>query len=166
MAERPFLVGDVVEVDTVLGDVISIDLLSVKLRTFDNLLVRIPNETMVKARLTNYTHHPIRRVEIPFSVAYSSDLPKVKAVLEEVAYHHPHAFDEPEPVILFQAFGASSIDGVFRVWCQRAQVLQVRSELVVRIKQAFDAAGIEIPFPQQVVHHMGAPPLRESPAGA
>lgn len=158
MGERPFVVGDVVEIDTVLGEVMSIDLLSVKLRTFDNLLVRVPNETMVKARLTNYSHHPIRRIEVPFSVAYTSDLEQVAAVLMAVGDRHPLAFDEPAPVVLFQAFGASSIDGVFRVWCERANVLSVRSALVMQIKQAFDAAQIEIPLPQQVVHHRGAPP--------
>ncbi len=163
MGERPFVVGDVVEIDTVLGEVISIDLLSVKLRSFDNLLVRIPNETMVKARLTNYTHHPIRRVEVPFSVAYAADLKQVEAVLQAVAHHHPHAFDEPAPMILFQAFGASSIDGVFRVWTTRELVLSTRSELIVKVKQGFEAAGIEIPFPQQVVHYRATPPA--GPAG-
>jgi small-conductance mechanosensitive channel len=97
-------------------------------------------------------------VEVPFGVAYSSDLPTVERVLLEVARAHPQAFDEPAPEVRFSGFGASSVDGLFRVWTLRANAVPIRSALVVQVKQAFDEAGIEIPFPQQVVHHRSPPP--------
>ena len=64
LAEKPFAIGDTIRVGTTTGEVLSVDLLSVKLRTFDNLYVRIPNESLIKAEMTNLTKFPIRRLEI------------------------------------------------------------------------------------------------------
>ncbi|MFH1841637.1 MAG: mechanosensitive ion channel domain-containing protein, partial [bacterium] len=77
IAERPFVVGDVITVDNTTGEVLSVDLLSVKLRTFDNLYVRIPNETIIKTQVTNLTHFPIRRFDMQIGVAYKEDLDRV-----------------------------------------------------------------------------------------
>ncbi len=68
--ERSIEVGDVIKVGSTTGEVIAIDLLSTKLRTFDNLLVRIPNETMIKAEITTLTRFPIRRLDLRIGVAY------------------------------------------------------------------------------------------------
>ncbi|RXM22074.1 mechanosensitive ion channel, partial [Citrobacter sp. AAK_AS5] len=80
--ERPFVVGDVITVDDVTGEVLTIDMLSTKLRTFDNLYVRMPNETIIKSRVTNLTHFPIRRIDLRLGVAYREDLARVRAVLD------------------------------------------------------------------------------------
>ena len=152
VGERPFVIGDVIEVDTITGEVISIDMVSVKLRTFDNLLVRVPNEMLLKSRLTNNTHFPIRRADILVGVSYGEDIPRVFEVLREVANRNPLVLDEPEPALIHRGFGDSSINIQFSVWAARGPGwLEMRTSVLLEIKQAFDAAGIEIPFPQRAL---------------
>jgi small-conductance mechanosensitive channel len=152
IAERPFSVGDVIKVGETTGVVLSIDTLSAKLRTFDNKFVRIPNETLVKSEVTNITKFPIRRVDVTVSVAYKEDLAKVRAILMNIAESNPLALQEPAPLVNFHMFNASSVDLLFLVWTTRENYIQLRNELNEAVKVRFDADGIEIPFPQVVVH--------------
>lgn len=140
-------VGDVVKVGDITGEVLSVDLLSTKLRTFDNLLVRIPNETMVKTTITNLNRFPIRRVDLQIGVAYKEDLAKATELLKEVAAKNPLCLDEPAPLLIAQGFGGSSVDYQLSVWAKTENWLAVRNAMQLEIKAAFDQAGIEIPFP-------------------
>jgi len=119
LGERPFAVGDVIRVGSTTGEVVSIDLLSVKLRTFDNLFVRLPNETMIKSEITNLRRYPIRRVDLQVGVAYKEDIRKVREVLMAVADRNPLCLEEPQPLIIFQGFGDSSINHQFSVWAKQ-----------------------------------------------
>ncbi|MES2855753.1 MAG: mechanosensitive ion channel family protein, partial [Bdellovibrionota bacterium] len=85
MVERPFVVGDAIKVADLSGTVVSVDLLSSKIRTFDNLMVRIPNETLVKSNITNFSYFPIRRADISVGVSYSSIIERVEEILRDVA---------------------------------------------------------------------------------
>lgn len=155
LAERPFTVGDVVMIGQTLGEVIAIDLLSVKLRTFDNLLVRIPNETLLKSEIRNWSGFPLRRVDIPVGVSYDSDLEAVRDVLFEVADNHPLCLDEPRPLFQVLGFADSSINLQFSVWAVREEFLTVKTAMYFQIHQAFAEKGITIPFPQRVIHQAG-----------
>ncbi len=159
VAERPFVLGDVITVDAVTGEVISIDLVSVKLRTYDNLVVRVPNEAMLKSRITNLTQFAIRRMDLQLGVAYASDMDKVLAVLRDVADRLPLCLDEPEPLIIHKGFGDSAILLQFSVWADRTRFVEARTQLYLEVKKAFDTAGIEIPFPQRDLW------VRANPAG-
>lgn len=150
--ERPFQVGDVVKVDAHMGVVHSIDLLCVRLRTFDNTLIRIPNETMIKSAVTTVTAFPIRRLDVSVGVAYKENIERVMRLLREIADGLPQVLDEPEPFILFKGFGESSLDFTLGVWIVKADVVAVRNQLLPRIKQRFDAEGIEIPFPHRSLY--------------
>ena len=152
IAERPFVVGDVIAVGDVTGEVLSIDLLSVKLRTFDNLYVRVPNEEIIKSRVTNNTHFPIRRFDMQLGVAYKEDLDQVKAILMDVARANPLCLIDPEPLFIVKGFGASSLDFQFSVWAQREKWLEMRNSMHVQVKRALDEAGVEIPFPHISVY--------------
>lgn len=151
LAERPFTVGDVIMVGQTTGEVIAIDLLSVKMRTFDNLLVRIPNETLLKSEIRNMTRYPIRRVDIMLSVAYREDLERVRDVLFAVADDHPLCLDEPRPMFLFNGFADSALSIQFSAWAARENFFALKTALHIEIKKAFDREGIEIPFPQRVI---------------
>jgi small-conductance mechanosensitive channel len=152
MAEQPFVVGDVIQIGTTIGKVLSIDMMSVKLRTFDNRFVRIPNESIVKSEVTNVTRFPIRRVDMRVGVAYKEDLRKVREALLEVAAHNPLALREPEPLLIFQGYGDSSIDFLFAVWTTRENYLQLVNTLPEDVKNCFDERGIEIPFPHRTLY--------------
>lgn len=155
--ERAVQPGDVVTVGGRTGEVISVDLLSTKLRTFDNLLVRIPNETMVKSEIVSLNRFPIRRFELTVGVAYDSDLGVVQKTLLDVAHANPLCLDEPAPLLIAQGFGASSIDYMLAVWAKSEQWLTLRNSITREVKEAFDAAGIEIPFPQRTLQPAAAP---------
>jgi small-conductance mechanosensitive channel len=147
LAEEPFQVGDVITVGDVTGAVLTIDMLSVKIRTFDNKMVRIPNEALVKSQLTNVTRFPIRRVDINVGVAYKENIAHVRQVLLDVAEQNPNVLMEPEPLVIFQGYGQSSVDFLFAVWAKRESWLAVKNAITEEIKVRFDDEDIEIPFP-------------------
>lgn len=152
MAEQPFVIGDVIKVADTTGEVVSIDLLSVRLRTFDNLLVRIPNETMLKSNVTNLTHYPLRRLDMKIGIAYKENLALVRTILERVADKTPICLEEPKPLIIFLGYGESSVDLQFSVWSIREKFLELRNTMYEEVKKALDQQGIEIPFPHRVLY--------------
>lgn len=161
MGERPFVLGDVVQVGTTMGEVVAVDLLSVKLRTFDNLLVRIPNESLLRSEITNMTRHPIRRLDVPLGIAYDEDPDRVRAVLEEVADRNELCLDEPKPVFFFLGFGDSTLQLRFSVWSSTAHFFEFRTRFLGEVKRAFDAHDIEFPFPQRTLTFGGPLPVAE-----
>ncbi len=156
LGEQPFVVSDVIRVGSTTGEVVAIDLMSVRLRTFDNLMVRIPNETLLKSEITNLSHNPIRRIDYAIRVAYEADLDTVRRVLNDVADANPHCLDEPEPQLLFLEFGAQSVDIQYSVWTARERYMELKATLSQEFKAALQAHGIEIPAPQRVAWQ-GAP---------
>lgn len=152
VSEKSFELGDVVRIGDKIGTVYSIDLLSIKVKTFDNVLIRIPNQTVISNELTNVTKFPIRRYDFQVGVAYKEDLERVKAILEDVARNNPLCLEEPEPVIIFKAFGSSSIDILFGVWFEKSNWVEIRNTILIDIKKAFDREGIEIPFPHVSIY--------------
>lgn len=152
VAERPFGVGDIIQVGTTTGEVLAIDLLSVKLRTFDNLFVRIPNESLIKTEVTTLTRFPIRRFDILVGVAYKEDLKRVHEVLDSVADKNPLCLEEPKPLYIFKGFGESSLDIQFSVWARRENFLDLKNSIQEQVKDAFDEHGIEIPFPHRTLY--------------
>lgn len=149
IAERPFSIDDVIQVGGTTGEVLSIDLLSVKLRTFDNLYVRIPNETVIKSEVRTLTKFPIRRIDLQIGVAYKEDVERVREILFGLAERNPLCLDEPKPVFIFQGYGDSAVQIQFSPWALKADYLGAKNELLEEIKKAFDAEGIEIPFPHR-----------------
>ena len=147
MFERPFKLGDLIEIGETTGYVLSIDVLSIKLRTFDNRLVRLPNETVLKTELTNLTHLPLRRVDLKLGVAYKEALALVEKILLDIAKKNPLALDEPQPFMLMHGFGDSSVKFQFSVWATQANYWQLLTQLYTEVKARFDEEGIEIPFP-------------------
>lgn len=152
VSEKSFEIGDVIKIGDKAGVVYSIDLLSIKIKTFDNLLLRIPNQTIISTELTNVTKFPIRRLDFNVSVAYKEDLKQVKELLEKVAKQNPLCLDEPEPLIVFKEFGNSSIDILLGVWFEKPNFLAVKNSVFMDIKSTFDAEGIEIPFPHVTLY--------------
>lgn len=151
LIERPFKIGDVIKIGTTEGVVDSIELLSTKLRTFQNGLVRIPNEILIKTEFLNHTHFPIRRIDIEIGVAYKENIAKVKEVLFRTAAANPLCLEEPAPLFVFVGYGESSIDLKFCVWVVNDNYLDLMNSIKQEIKEAFDAEGIEIPFPQRTI---------------
>lgn len=147
VSEKSFELGDVIRIGDKSGVVYSIDLLSIKIKTFDNLLIRIPNQTVIASEVTNVTKFPIRRLDFEVSVAYKEDLERVKNILLGIAKQNPLSLDEPEPLIVFKNFGSSGIDILLGIWFEKTNYLKVKNSIFQEIKKTFDEEGIEIPFP-------------------
>ncbi len=152
LVEKPFEIGDFIEVDATIGEVVGIDMLSVKLRTPDNLYVRIPNETLIKTRVVNRSRFPIRRLDLTVGIAYAEDVERVESLLLDLAEKNPVCLEEPKPFALVTAFGPSSVDLQFSYWVPKEKVLEGRSGMMVAIKKTMDREGIEIPFPHTSVY--------------
>lgn len=152
ISEKPFEIGDVINVDGNTGIVKSIDLLSVKIQTFDNRLVRLPNENLLKSTLTNVTRFPIRRMDLKVGVAYKEDPERVKSVLTDIARGNPYCLDEPEPLIIFTDFGDSALEFLVGLWFVKTDYLKLRGTIMSQIKLRFDKEDIEIPFPHRTLY--------------
>jgi len=147
ISEKPFAVDDFIQIGDTIGMVISIDLLSIKLKTPDNRFVRIPNENMIKTEVTNLTRFDVRRVNLDVSVAYKDDLNKVIKVLKDVAAKEPLALKEPETVVFITSYADSGINLMLGVWGKTEDFFQLRTNLMIGVKESFDAEDIEIPYP-------------------
>ncbi|MDY0151251.1 MAG: mechanosensitive ion channel family protein [Candidatus Cloacimonas sp.] len=147
ISEKPFMVGDAVQIGTTVGVIESIDLLSIKLKTFDNRFVRVPNETMIKTEVINITRYPVRRANLSISVSYKEDLRHVLAILSEIAASEPLAISDPEPWLQVDSFGDSGININFGVWASKDNVVVLKTALMLSIKERFDKENIEIPYP-------------------
>ena len=147
ISEKPFVVGDVIEVNSVIGTIHSIDLLSLKLKTADNKFVRVPNETVIKTEVTNLTRFSERRATIKVSVSYKEDLKRVSELLKELALAEPKTLPEPAPVVRVDSFGDSGINLALYVWSKTEDLSDLLTNLMIRIKEAFEEHNIEIPYP-------------------
>ena len=137
--------------------------MSVKLRTLDNKFVRIPSEALVKSTVTNITRFPIRRLDVRVGVAYKESPDRARAVLLDVADKNPMALMEPEPLVIFEGFGDSSLNLHFAVWTVQENWLALKNSIQEEVKAAFDREGIEIPFPHRTLYvgsETGAFPVR------
>jgi small-conductance mechanosensitive channel len=152
MAEQPFVVDDVIQVGDTVGRVLSIDMISVKLRTFDNRFVRIPNESLVKSEVTTITRFPIRRLDVDLGVAYKEDPARVREVLLDVADSNPLCLMEPEPILIYQGYGDSSLNFRLGLWTTRENWLELKNSIHEQIKTRLDEEGIEIPFPHRTLY--------------
>ncbi|MFA6714625.1 MAG: mechanosensitive ion channel family protein [Victivallaceae bacterium] len=150
--EKPFKIGDLIKTDGQLGIIYSMDLLSVNLRTFDNLLIRIPNEKLMKATFVNITRFPIRRLDLKISIAYKDDVEHAFEVLQDIARRNPYCLDEPEPILIFQGFMDSCQEILFGVWFEKSDYVVLRNSILKEVKKRFDEEGIEIPFPHRTIY--------------
>ncbi len=162
LIERPIKVGDWVVVGSMEGTVKQINVRSTEIETFQRASVIIPNADIISSSVTNWTHKDrYGRVEVPIGVAYGTDTKKVEQTLLEVARNHDRVMRYPGPFVVFKDFGASSLDFELRAYTNDVlwKVI-IASDMRHTINERFAEEGIEIPFPQRVVHM--APPVMES----
>ena len=151
--ERPILTGDVVEVNNLLGIVSKIGVRSSRISTYDGAEVVVPNNKLISDNLINWTlTNNIRRNEIWIGVSYGSDPNQVLEVLLEVVSENKMVLKNPAPMALFEKFGESALSFRLLFWVYFQNSLKSKSDVSIAIFNRFDELGIEIPFPQRVVH--------------
>lgn len=152
--ERPVQVGDTVEFNQVLGRVRRIGIRSSTVRTYRGAEVIVPNADLVSNAVINWTlSDQLRRIDVPVGVRYGTDPEHVIEVLHEAALKVDRVMEEPEPQVLFDGFGDSSLDFLVRVWISSFdEGVRMKSAVAVAVNAALRDAGIEIPFPQRDLH--------------
>jgi len=152
--DKPFKIGDRIQVDTFYGDVLVVGTRSTRIKTIDGRIVTIPNNKITSSSVVNFSSpDPKIRYAIPITVAYGSDISRVKKVLFEVtedAIKNTEYFaDDLAPKVFFQEFGDSSLKFVIYIWARAYNIPdEVKDAINVRIAARFATEGIDIPFPQ------------------
>lgn len=153
---RPFKVGDYVTVGGVSGTVKQIELFTTTMATPDNIKIIIPNSKVFGDTIHNYAGFDTRRMDLPVGISYNASIEKAKVTLEEVIAAESRLLADPAPMVAVSELADSSVNLVVRVWVARPDYWGVKFDMTRKMKEALDAASIEIPFPQRVVHMKNA----------
>jgi len=146
--DKPFVVGDWIETGGNSGRVTEITLRSTRMRTNRNTYVVIPNKTVIDAVLENYSKHGELRIDVPVGIAYKEDIRQAREVLLDAVRPLRDVMAQPEPDVVVESLGDSSVNLMVRVWVENADAMLRGTVAVVEAsKLALDAAGIQIPFP-------------------
>jgi small conductance mechanosensitive channel len=155
---RPFKVGDFISTGGVSGTVVEIELFSTSIDTPDKRRLIVPNGSIFGSTIENVSHHAVRRVDVAVGVAYDADLVKTRQVLLEAATSVEEGLEDPAPAIVLSELGDSSVNWTVRLWVNSSDFWPARDKLTERVKNALDAAGLSIPFPQMDVYLKGNMP--------
>ena len=166
--DRPFRPGDYIVLDNnERGEVMHIGMRSTRIKTRDDVMITIPNAAITNAKIVNQSSpEPAFRIRVKVGVAYGSNIKQVEVILVQQVLSNPLAARNPEPRVRFRAFGDSSLEFELLCWARRPQDRgRLVHELNTGIYEAFNAAGIEIPFPQQDVYVRRRPEAQSKPDG-
>ncbi len=152
LINRPFKTGDFVELNGVSGSVADIRFMHTVVKTVDNKRITIPNSHITSNHIINYSAENMRRVDLSYSISYSDDIAKAKAVIKEVALTNENVLKDPVPEVYVGSHEASSINLTARVWCAVDKYWDVYFAMQENVKLALDKNGINIPFNQLDVH--------------
>ena len=152
--ERPIRVGDVVTIGTTDGVVTRIQIRATTIRTWDRQELLVPNKEFITGRLLNWSlSDQTTRIKVPVGVAYGSDVQKAMSLMDAAARENEHVLAEPNPSIIFDAFGDNSLNLVLRCFVGAQDVrMTTITQLHEAINEKFNDAGISISFPQRDVH--------------
>ena len=149
---RPFKAGDFIEAGGAEGVVEEIRIFSTLMRTPDNREVIVPNGDIFTGTITNNNARETRRIDLVIGVGYEDDLRKTKEILEGILNSDERILDDPAPFIAVGELGGSSVDFLVRPWVKTSDYFATKCDLLERIKNALDDAGISIPYPQMDIH--------------
>lgn len=149
---RPFRVGDLIEGAGVFGVIEAIHIFTTQLRTADNKTVIVPNAKLTENNIVNWTVKGTRRVDMVFGIGYDDDIDKARALITDVIAQDKRILETPAPQIAVSELADSSVNFVVRPWVKVEDYWGVYFDLIEKVKKAFDANGVSIPFPQRDVH--------------
>ena len=146
--DRPFRVGDRVEIDGEFGQVKRITLRSTRIHTNQNRVVIIPNQNVVINKIVNHTMQASLRLDVPFGIAYKEDVEAARRVVLALTEGDDRLRQRPPPEVVVSELGDSAVLCQLRFWLKNPhQEVPLELEYLERIKRALDEAGISIPFP-------------------
>lgn len=152
LIERPFRIGDWVTINGQDGKVVKIALRTTWLRTRDNIFTMIPNDSVASSDIVNYSAEGVTRLNIPVGIAYKESAKAAREVLMPVLLAHPDVLQGTgmQPRVLLRSLGDSSVNLEVQVWITPDNLdvqPRIMADILEKMKEALDTAGIEIPFP-------------------
>ncbi|MEN1784256.1 MAG: mechanosensitive ion channel domain-containing protein [Bacteroidota bacterium] len=150
---KPFKVGDWISAQGVDGAVKEISIFHTKLNTFGNQVATIPNGQLANGNIVNFNAEDTRRENYIVGISYGADIKKAKDILLDICAQDDRILKDPAPEVFVNALGDSSVNLALRFWARNEVFWPARFNVIEQSKLRFDKAGIEIPFPQRVVHH-------------
>lgn len=152
VAFRPYKVGDFIEAAGVAGTVKEVQIFTTIIHSPDNKKILVPNSQIMSGTITNYSANDTRRVDLIVGCSYGDDLDQVRKVLNDIVAGDERILKDPAPTIEVVALGDNSVNFVVRPWVNSGDYWAVHFHLHEQVKKRFDAAGLNIPFPQRDVH--------------
>ncbi|WP_166266650.1 mechanosensitive ion channel family protein [Marinobacter caseinilyticus] len=149
---KPFKVGDTIEAQGYLGAVAEIQILYTIVNTFDNRRIVIPNGSLSNATLVNVSIYDKRRCDMTFGIHYDDDIDTAKAICQRLIEEDERSMTDPAPRIAVGSLGDNSVNLMVRVWVPTDDLWPYYWDMQEKVKKAFDAGNITIPFPQRDVH--------------
>jgi small conductance mechanosensitive channel len=149
---RPYRIGDFIDGAGIAGTVKEIQLFTTVLATPDNVKIMVPNGKIFGDVIKNVSGYDTRRIDLVIGIGYTSSIQKAYEVITNVIKEDNGVLPDPAPQIAVSELADSSVNFVVRPWVKSADYWNARFDLTRRIKEALDENGIEIPFPQRVVH--------------
>ena len=149
---KPFEVGDFIETSAVSGTVTDIGIFYTTVTTPDNKRVVIPNGTVSNSIVTNYSSNDTRRLDLVFSISYSTDIDVAKKVLYACAKADERVLSDPAPAVIITEHSDSAVKISLRVWVRTEDYWDVNFDMMEQVKRSFDQFGVDIPFKQLDVH--------------
>ncbi|PKK88438.1 MAG: mechanosensitive ion channel protein [Candidatus Wallbacteria bacterium HGW-Wallbacteria-1] len=149
---KPFKAGDYIEAAGTAGTVREVGIFTTTVVTPDNKLVVVPNSSLTGSNITNYSATGTRRVEWIFGIGYGDDMAKAKKIVMDILAAETRGLADPAPMVAIRELGDSSVNLVARLWVNSADYWNVSFDTTEKVKTAFDAENITIPYPQRDVH--------------
>lgn len=149
---KPFKSGDVIVAQGHTGVVKQIGIIYTRMTTFDNKEIIIPNGGLANSDVVNMSTQETRRADLTVGVAYGTNIKVAREIILDIFKNDKRVHQDPEPVVFLNNFGDSSLDLVIRAWTDAGDLWPVYFDTMEAINTAFEEKGIEIPFPQRVVH--------------
>ncbi|TRO61937.1 mechanosensitive ion channel family protein [Candidatus Bathyarchaeota archaeon] len=150
--DRPFDIGDSVEIGGTGGIIIDITPLSTRLRTWDGPIMRLPNEKVFGAEIKNFKKVEARRLEYKIGISYDSDVDNALKTIGDVLDREPYVLKEPSPDVYMSGLLDSAIEITVRAWVPTSKNFAVKTRILKSIYDSLKKAGVRIPNPQLDVH--------------
>lgn len=152
---KPFKVGDWIAAQGVDGSVKEITIFYTKITTFGNQIAVVPNGKLSNDNIVNYNALSSRRDNIKIGIGYGSNIKNAKDILLQICADNENISKDPSPEVHVDGLGDSSVDLTLRFWADTSVFWPAHFYVIEEAKNRFDAADIEIPFPQRDVHMKG-----------
>lgn len=149
---KPFKVGDFIEAAGVAGTVDEILIMNTVLYSVDNRKIIVPNSKLTSENVTNFSASETRKISMMIDISYESDYKKAMNIIRTIFKEDPDIMDDPEPVVGLREFGDNAVRIFVLPWVKTQNYWPAYYRIMERIKDDFDSNGIEIPYPQRVVH--------------